>query len=206
MIDVRKYLSSIDAKSSAKLKFGITHKIVLGSVGRVTPIKNIETALRAISLFVEDGYDAEYICFGRFDPNDSYDKSLIDLAKRLGILERVRFMGNTNNVAEDIKCIDIFLMPSFTEGFGIAALEAQASGIPCLLSTGIPAKANVGIGLVEFVDPNDINAWVNAMERALSIANKNNEEILKAFDVASLDSVSGVKQIENKYFKILNDK
>jgi len=202
MIDARKYFSHPEDKLAIKSKFGISHNIVLGSVGRVSPIKNIETAIRAIAMFVKTGYDAEYVCFGRFDLNNSYCKSLIDLAESLNISDRIRFLGNSNNIAEDIKCIDIFLMPSFTEGFGIAALEAQAAGIPCLLSNGIPAKVNVSAGLVEFLEPNDIRAWTKAMERALSVTPKDNDYISNAFAKAGLDSVGGVKLIENKYLEI----
>ncbi len=206
MIDVRKYLGHPEDKLAIKSNLGLTHSIVLGSVGRVVPIKNIETAIRATAMFVKAGYDAEYVCFGRFDLNNSYCKSLIELAESLSISDRIRFMGNSDNIAEDIKCIDIFLMPSFTEGFGIAALEAQAAGIPCLLSNGIPAKVNVGVGLVEFLEPNDVQAWTKAMERSLSVNPKDNDYILTAFAKAGLDSVSGVEQIENKYLEIVNGK
>ncbi len=206
MVDTRKYLGGAEEKQIAKAKFNLKRNIVLGSVGRVAPIKNIETAIRATALLINAGYDAEFVCFGRFDPSNSYCRSLLLLSESLGISERVKFFGNSSNVAEDIKCIDIFLMPSFTEGFGIAALEAQASGIPCILSAGIPEAADVKVGLVEYVSPTDEKAWEKAIERALSVVIPDNNRILEAFRHVGLDSVRGVEMIENKYFEILNVK
>ena len=54
-------------------------------------------------------------------------------------------------------------MPSISEGLGIAALEAQAAGIPSLISTGVPEETDMGIGLVERVDPHNAEQWANAM-------------------------------------------
>lgn len=206
MIDVRKYFCNPDDKPKAKEHFNLKHKIILGSVGRVAPIKNIETAISATARLIQRGYDVEYVCFGRFDKNNSYCNSLIKLAEHLGVNSRIKFLGNSNNVARDIKCIDVFLMPSFTEGFGIAALEAQASGIPCVLSDGIPNEVDVQLGLVEFVDSKNIEAWEEAIDKAILTKKPDNDCVLEAFVNAGLDSVSGVENIENKYLEIINGK
>jgi glycosyltransferase involved in cell wall biosynthesis len=44
-------------------------------------------------------------------------------------------------------CFDLLLVPSYTEGFCLAALEAQAAGTPVLASTGVPPEADMGLGL-----------------------------------------------------------
>ena len=59
----------------------------------------------------------------------------------LHITNRVVFYGTVSNV-EDILCAgDVFVFPSIFEGFGIAALEAQAAGLPVICSEHIPKEA-----------------------------------------------------------------
>ncbi len=63
-----------------------------------------------------------------------------ELCKELGILEKVIFFGNSNDINQILKFSDLFLLPSETESFGLAALEAMAFGIPVISSNtgGIP--------------------------------------------------------------------
>jgi glycosyltransferase involved in cell wall biosynthesis len=61
----------------------------------------------------------------------------------LGLREDVIFMGKRSDV-EDILCaVDVFILPSIQEGFPLALLEAQASGLPCIFSSAIPADAAI---------------------------------------------------------------
>lgn len=200
MIDTRKYLATDEKRKAAKQKFGLEGKFVVGAVGRVAPIKNYETALKAIA-------DTEYhfVCFGRFDINNTYCRSLTDLAKTLGIADRVHWMGNSNNVADDIHCIDLFVMPSFTEGFGMAAIEAQAASIPSLLSSGVPSIVDVGLRLVKILDPNDVSLWNKEIQNAEKNEIILEQRILAKFGESSFDSPQAVKLIEYKYINISNN-
>lgn len=62
------------------------------------------------------------------------------LCEKLGIAEKVIFLGNSNEVDKILCFSDLFLLPSITESFGLAALEAMASGVPVISSNtgGIP--------------------------------------------------------------------
>ncbi|HEY2825548.1 MAG TPA: glycosyltransferase, partial [Gemmatimonadales bacterium] len=65
-------------------------------------------------------------------------------AERLGVAKHVRFLGKLDAIADLLRAADVFLLPSSTESFGLAALEALACGVPVVAS-------NVG-GLPEVVD------------------------------------------------------
>jgi len=64
--------------------------------------------------------------------------------------EHVRFWGKRSDVSQLLSLFDAMVMPSFTEGLGVAALEAQAAGLPCLLSNGIPKEADINAGLCQY--------------------------------------------------------
>lgn len=198
MIDAGGYTTSKQKRLLAKQKFGLEGKKVVGSVGRVAPIKNYEIILQALV-----GTDAHFACFGRFDPENPYCSSLINLAKSLGISERVHWLGNSNNLTEDIHCIDLFVMPSFTEGFGMAALEAQAASIPSVLSSGVPAIVDLGLGLVTFAASDDVDAWHKAIVDFRPSEPIPHDKILEKFRTKGFDSPSGVKDIENQYLSII---
>lgn len=197
MIDTQKYAATEEKRDAAKKKFGLEGKVVVGAVGRVAPIKNYEVILKALV-----DTDACFVCFGRFDINNNYCRRLQDLATELGLSDRVYWMGNSNSVADDIHCIDLFVMPSFTEGFGMAAIEAQAASLPSLLSTGVPKSVDVGLGLVRYIDPNDVTGWNSEIRNISHHRIIPQNIILEKFSQAGFDSPDGVRMIEDKYIAI----
>lgn len=209
MIDVQKYLSTPEQKQEAKAAIGMEGKLVVGSVGRVARIKNYELALEAIALLNKKGTEAHFVCYGRFDAaKDAYCAELLALADRLDITDKVHFMGNTTQVAHDIKAFDVFLMPSTTEGFGMAAIEAQAAGIPTVLSAGVPRIVDVELGLVQLLTLDDPAAWADAIAWGngyrLKVSEGSHEKIIAAFDRKGYNSVSMVRAIEDKYIEMIN--
>jgi L-malate glycosyltransferase len=71
----------------------------------------------------------------------------LDEARRLGVDQRVVFLGKQDSVAELLACADLFLLPSESESFGLAALEAMASGVPVVASRagGLPEVVEHGV-------------------------------------------------------------
>lgn len=197
MIDVKKYITSHKKRMFAKKRFGFSNEKIIGSVGRVAPIKNYEIILRTLV-----GTNYHFVCFGRFDRNNEYCKSLVKLSEALNVAPRVHWLGNSDNISEDIHLIDLFVMPSFTEGFGIAALEAQAAGLKCLLSSGIPSKVDVGLGLVSFLNPTQLNLWQDAINKGIRSEIIPEDTILEYFKTCKFDSRTKVKEIENRYLAL----
>lgn len=62
-------------------------------------------------------------------------------AHALGIAEHVRFLGVRSDVADLMQAMDVFVFPSLYEGLGIVLIEAQAAGLPCVVSDTIPREA-----------------------------------------------------------------
>ncbi|GBU05929.1 glycosyltransferase EpsF [Faecalimonas umbilicata] len=161
VIDVKKYRSSVQKHIEEKEKLGFSEDtIVVGAVGRISSIKNYEVIIEAINKI--KSRNVEFCCYGRVNDQEYY-KKLIIMAKELNVSDRVHFLGNSSSICDRIAAFDLFVMPSISEGLGIAALEAQAAGIPSLISTGVPEETDMGIGLVERVDPHNAEQWANAM-------------------------------------------
>lgn len=79
-----------------------------------------------------------------------------------GLRDVVIFTGNVDNVQDYYQAMDCFLLPSLYEGLGIVAVEAQAAGLACVLSTGVPEDAVIGSNVCR-LDLSDPQAWVKTI-------------------------------------------
>ncbi|MEJ2113303.1 MAG: N-acetyl-alpha-D-glucosaminyl L-malate synthase BshA [Flavobacteriaceae bacterium] len=101
------------------------------------------------------------------------------LCRKLGIEEKVVFFGNSNEIDRILCFSDLFLLPSVTESFGLAALEAMAFGVPVISSNtgGIPEVNKHGVsGYLS-----DVGDIVDMTKNAVKILS--DEEVLKTFKI-----------------------
>jgi glycosyltransferase involved in cell wall biosynthesis len=106
-------------------------------LGRLDPKKNIEALLRATTLVEWGATGAVLLIAGDGDP--IYVAELKRLAATLGIEDHVLWLGHVEGArkAAAFAAADVFVLPSFSENFGIAAVEAMLAGLPCVLSPGV---------------------------------------------------------------------
>lgn len=119
-------------------------------IGRLDPVKNIEALLSAMSSCLEEVPDAVLVVGG--SGRGAYQDSLRSLAARLGLAGRVIWTGHMDQAtkAAALRSAAVFALVSHSENFGIAAAEALAAGVPCVLSTGVAIArevADAGAGL-----------------------------------------------------------
>jgi phosphatidyl-myo-inositol dimannoside synthase len=119
--------------SATRRTLGIANKYVLLTVARMDSRergKGQDRVIAAIPSLVSKGYDVGYLIAGEGDDR----VRLEGLARQTGVAERVRFLGAVppKHLREIYRVPDLFVMPSIQEGFGIAFLEAMASGTPAL--------------------------------------------------------------------------
>lgn len=110
---------------------------VIGHVGRLSPEKNHAFLFDVFAAAREELGEARLVCVGRGPLEDE----LRALAADRGIADRVTFAGVRDDVPDLLAAFDAFVFPSTLEGLPVATLEAQASGLPVLLSTGVPDLA-----------------------------------------------------------------
>jgi len=119
--------------STTRAALAVENKRVLLTVGRMDSgqrYKGQDRIIAAIPYVVAQGHDVEYLVAGEGDDR----ARLEELAHDVGVSGRVRFLGaiGLQSLIEIYRMADLFVMPSTGEGFGIAFLEAMASGTPAL--------------------------------------------------------------------------
>lgn len=201
VIDVGKYLVTDEKVAMAKDKFGMKGKFVIGSIGRIARIKNYELVIQLLAELKKTGMSAQFVCFGRVVDKE-YFEELTQLAETLGVEEQVHFLGNSTEVSNDIGCFDIFVMPSHSEGFGMAAIEAQAAGLPTLVSEGVPDIIDVDLGLVHFLPFNNVQRWKDVILNMGGIVKPDHSLIIDKFNEKGFNSEAMVRNIEEQYIEM----
>jgi glycosyltransferase involved in cell wall biosynthesis len=104
-----------------------TH-FTVGTVARLVPQKDFPTLLKAFQSFLTKFPDSRLLVVG----TGVLEKQLIKLSEQLGINEQVTWYGKTNDVNSLIQQMDLFVLPSKYEGFGLVLLEAVQAGTPVI--------------------------------------------------------------------------
>lgn len=143
-IDVSRYRFSEDNRNEIRRKYQIENsEFVLGSVGRLGPEKNNEFMLDILKSILDKKINAKLLFVG----DGIQRENLIEKAKKMKIYDSVIFAGTIINPYKYYSAFDAFLFPSKFEGFGIAALEAQSSGLRCYCSDTLSNELNVSKAL-----------------------------------------------------------
>jgi glycosyltransferase involved in cell wall biosynthesis len=142
-------------------------EVVVGAVARLSKEKGLHYLLEAFALVAGHRPQARLLLAGEGPERQRLERR----AARLGLSGRVRFLGEVphEDVPEVLQQLDVFAMPSTYEGFGVAALEAEAMELPVVASRvhGIPDVVLDGeTGLL--VPPRDRQALAAALDRLAS--------------------------------------
>lgn len=160
-IDLAPFADVVD-REAVKSEFGIAPNVlVVGHVGRFVPEKN-HTFLMDVAARVCAAEPKALFVFAGDGP---LRKRMAEKAAALGISERTRFLGIRCDVPRLMKGLfDVFLFPSLSEGFPVALMEAQASGLSCVVSDHISTKANIFPDLVKRLPLTDSpDEWAKAI-------------------------------------------
>lgn len=152
---------------------------VIGHSGTISVLKNQELLIRLLPEIRKIKENAKLILVGT--GSEEHINKLQSSVKELSLQRNVHFTGAVLNVNEYYSAFDVFAFPSLREGTPLALLEAQANGLPCVISDTIPRDA-VATDLVTQLPLDDESAWAEQ----ISNAERNNpiaySEIMKKTD------------------------
>ncbi len=146
---------------------------IVALAGRIQPLKGHELAVRTLGALRARGVTVPYLVVaGEPTPGgESYVHDLQALALELGVADEVRFVGalDRERLAELLDAASVTLVPSFSETFGLVALESAASGTPVLASRsgGLVESVNDTVtGML--MDTRDPELWAVELESLLA--------------------------------------
>lgn len=172
-IDLDKYRYDPQERYRIREEFGLTENdFVIGNVGRMVKQKNQIFLLDALIALQGCGNVKLLIC------GDGILKDVIkNKIEKMGLSNRVILTGARTDIHLLLNAMDVFVMPSTDEGLGIAAVEAQANGLPCVVSKAIPEECNITDSFIK-VKSDIVDDWVNAILRNTK---RNNNAYMQCF-------------------------
>jgi sugar transferase (PEP-CTERM/EpsH1 system associated) len=127
-VDLERFCPRPEMRSVVRQKLGLPMDgIVLGTVGRMVPIKGQGLLLRAAATLIQEGAGVFVLLVGS-GPELERHRDFVNQSEALR--GRVVFAGESQQVGELLDAMDVFALPSFGEGMSNTALEAMASGLP----------------------------------------------------------------------------
>jgi glycosyltransferase involved in cell wall biosynthesis len=136
----------------------------VGHIGRLNPDKGQRELIEALAALADGSFAV--LIGGDHETGGAYERELAALARRVGVAERVRFVGPRADAAAAIAELDVLALPSRIEGFPLVLLEAMARGKP-VVATPVGGVGELVVdgetGLL--VQPGDVGALAGALRR-----------------------------------------
>lgn len=145
-IDINQFEFSYFKRNLYRKKIDLEDKFVLGHIGRFSEQKNHEFLIRVFFEVKKEIPNAVLLLVG----DGELKEKIINQVNELGLSEDVFFLGIRSDIPELLMAMDVFVFPSLYEGMPNTVIEAQATGLPCVISNTITEEVGI-TDLVEFL-------------------------------------------------------
>lgn len=197
-IDSKNYKFNLEIRNKIRGELNLNGKFVLGNVSRFVIEKNHLFMIEILFEIKKKYIDTCLILVGEGpEKEEIYNK-----VRELKLEENIIFLGVKENVNEILQAMDVFLFPSVCEGFGIAAIESQATGLITFCSTNVPNIVDVSKYYKSLNIEVGAKVWANEIIKykdGYKRENMMNNMIENRVDIKSI-----ANYLENMYIRLLN--
>lgn len=165
-------------------------RFVIGFVGRLNKIKNIPFLIAVFAEYLKINPESVLLIIGEGEERSAIEK----IIKELRLNNSVMLLGQRNDVASLYKAMDLFMLTSFHESSSIVTVEAQISGVRCVVSNNIPDSVIVSSNVQRLSLDAPISHWIDAM------ANKSYSG-MPVTDINEYKLDNTIVQLKNAYFR-----
>lgn len=139
-VDTDIFYPSAEIREKVRKDFGFgDDTVVIGHVARICEAKNQAFLLKAFAEALKIQPNARLLFVGDGELREQIHK----VADELNLNDAVVFTGERDDVATLLNAMDVFVLPSLAEGFGICVIEAQACNVPCVVSDVVPTQTDI---------------------------------------------------------------
>lgn len=181
-IDLDSFMYSEKLRTKSREDFNLTDKFVVGTIARFSKVKNYPFLINSFEMILKNKENAMLLLVGDGEEKEE----ILAMVKQKGIEKNVIFVGHTNEVTKYLHIMDVFVLPSFTEGLSLVTVEAQVSGLPCVVSTGLPNEVLLTDKIQKYPLSDGFSKWANyILEFEKYTVRKNNIGVIReqGFDI-----------------------
>lgn len=196
-IDMYKYTFSASTREIIRKRLLLGNKIVIGHVGSFTFAKNHMFLIEIFSEFHKKYKNSTLLLIGDGVLRDKIIKKIDEL----GLQESVILLGVVPDVYNYLQAIDLFLFPSFFEGLPVSVVEAQASGLKCILSDSITNEVDLNSNLIVWksLKENAIS-WSELLHKNLNYVRKDTSENICKMGYSVKKTVQEISNLYNEIY------
>lgn len=183
-IDTSRYIFTESIRNEVRKELSIADEFVIGHIGRFNPQKNHDFLIDIFSQIKKQKSNAKLLLVGDGDEISNIKNKV----QKLQLNNSVIFTGVRTDVNRLLQAMDVFVFPSLYEGFPVTMVEAQASGIPCIISDKVPDECIITEGLVDVKSLSDSSEkWAECILSKKEVKRRNvSDDIIKSgFDIKS---------------------
>lgn len=197
-IDAEKYSFDSQKRTSVRDNLDISSaQLVVGHIGRFSVQKNHSFILDIFKNVLNAVPDAVLLLIG--DNSTEIGKQVMEKASGFGIERQIQFLGVRSDIPDLLNAMDVFLFPSLFEGLSVASIEAQAAGLPCLISDKVPIECKKTDLVKQVPLSASAEIWANEVIAAAKTQRRNTFEEIVA---AGFDIKENAKWLENFYLHV----
>lgn len=191
-IDMFKFNEEERIQVRNELKISDSTKVI-GFVGRLVDQKNVLFLPEILKSIIEQ-YDNDVVMMiiGEGNLRDKLQEKVV----ALNLQDRCFILGDRSDISRYYKAMDVFVLPSLYEGLPIVMVEAQVSGLPCIVSDVITSESNIS-GNVTFLPIDDASIWGKVIFEKLNDNNTNRELMSEMLKDSDFDINHKAFQLEN---------
>ena len=199
-INSEKFVFDNRTRTKIRNRYNAENKKIILHVGSFNEQKN---QVFLVDLFEQILYDTPdaILWFIGCGPNLTNIKKIVTQKK---LEDKIKFIGSITNVCDYMMAADCFVLPSKVEGFGIVNIEAQATGLPCLISDVVPKSVQL-LPNVTFISLSEgLNKWAYELKKILNlgpIINRKDANLVIKNSIYDVENTS--KHLIEYYSKIL---
>lgn len=196
-IDLDKFKYDENIRKEKRKELNISDDtLVIGHVGRFVEQKNHRFLIDIFNEVHKERKNSILLLAGQ----GPLVEEIHEKVNELGLNESVRFLGQRKDIDKLYQAMDLFLFPSLYEGLGMVAVEAQVSGLPCVVSTEIPEIAKV-TEKITFVNlENKIETWTEIIFKYIKNINRKNINFTDG--IKKYDIIKEATKLEKKYLNL----
>ena len=184
-IDVNQFSYNSRVREVVRDELGIgQNQLVVSHIGRYTKEKNHEFILKIFSELRKLGIGARLLMIG----DGTLRTHIMQMAEQASLSSDVIFTGVRSDVERLMQAMDVFVLPSLYEGLPVTMVEAQAAGLPCIISDKVPPECILTEGLVDVMPLSaSPGAWAEKIlaKRAIPRTDRRAEIAAHGFDITT---------------------
>lgn len=193
-VDIDKFTYREEIRKQYRKELGVENYYVMGHVGRFTSQKNHAFLMDIMKNILTDHEHVRLISVGW---GELKEKILVK-AIEYGISDKIIFLERRNDVNKLMQAMDLFLLPSLYEGFPIVLVEAQAEGIPCIISDNITNEVCITPNVTRL--PLEMDSWIRAIEYAIEQGESlNRKDSVHLIEQTDYNILNQIKKLEHMY-------